>query len=315
MSVTFAVTRDDIITHALQELGVLGEGDSASTTQLTESAWWLNGLVKAWAADGMPLWNMLEAYVLPTTGTAFLTIGSSTQNIVTSYNNTTTTTSSVQGAATITVASTAGATGVPAVGIELSDGTMQWTTMSSKIGSTIALNNGLTNSVASGANVFLYQTSNLITRPLRIVAAYNYNIAGQESFPINIITKDQYLSLGNKNSQGVTTQIYYDPLLTNGLLYVYPQFLTGNYYIQITYQKEFDDFNSGTDNPNFPQEYDIALTLALASLLGPKYGLDKDRQMDMMEQAKEFKEMALSMGNEEGSLLIQPDWRGQFAAK
>lgn len=315
MSVTFAVTRDDIITHALKELGVLGEGDTASSTQLTESAWWLNGLVKAWAADGMPLWNMLEAYVLPTTGTRSVQIGANTQNVVSAYNNTTTTAATLATNSVVVVASHTGGTNGRAMGIECTDGSVQWTTVGSSSGNSITTADPLLVSVAAGANVYFYNQTNLITRPLRIIAAYQNDIAGQSSFPINIISKDQYFSLGNKDAPGVPTQVFYDPLLSNGNLYVYPEFLTGNYYIQITYQKEFDDFNSGTDNPNFPQEYDIALTLALASLLGPKYGLDKDRQGEMMGQAKEFKEMALSMGTEEGSLLIQPDWRGQFAAK
>jgi len=50
-SIDFATTRDDIITEALEQLGVLGEGESPSAAQLTSCSRTLNMMLKAWQAQ------------------------------------------------------------------------------------------------------------------------------------------------------------------------------------------------------------------------------------------------------------------------
>lgn len=65
-STDFTVTRDDIIKRALRLIGVVAQGETPTTDQITEAALSLNGLVKAWQADGMPLWA-LKQYSVPLT--------------------------------------------------------------------------------------------------------------------------------------------------------------------------------------------------------------------------------------------------------
>ncbi len=55
-STDFSVTRDDIIKRALRLIGALAQGETPTSDQTTEAALALNGLVKAWQVDGMPLW-------------------------------------------------------------------------------------------------------------------------------------------------------------------------------------------------------------------------------------------------------------------
>jgi len=52
----YSQTRDNIIKRALRLLGVIAQGENPTTVQTDEAAIALNGLVKAWQADGMPLW-------------------------------------------------------------------------------------------------------------------------------------------------------------------------------------------------------------------------------------------------------------------
>lgn len=59
-STDFSITRDDIIKRALRLIGALAQGETPTTDQVTEAAVALNGLVKAWQADGMPLWAIKE---------------------------------------------------------------------------------------------------------------------------------------------------------------------------------------------------------------------------------------------------------------
>lgn len=55
-STNFSVSRDDLIKGALRKIGVVPQGESPTVDQITEGAFALNLLVKAWQADGMPLW-------------------------------------------------------------------------------------------------------------------------------------------------------------------------------------------------------------------------------------------------------------------
>lgn len=62
-SYDYSQNRDDIIKRALRLLGVLAQGENPTTDQVTEAAIALNGLVKAWQADGMPLWSIKQLTV------------------------------------------------------------------------------------------------------------------------------------------------------------------------------------------------------------------------------------------------------------
>jgi hypothetical protein len=59
-STDFNVTRDQLIAGALRLCGALAQGETATATQVSEASEALNMLVKAWQADGMPLWAILE---------------------------------------------------------------------------------------------------------------------------------------------------------------------------------------------------------------------------------------------------------------
>jgi len=58
MTTTFSISRDQLITTALRKIGVVAQGEVATTDQISEAAMALNLLVKAWEADGMPLWAL-----------------------------------------------------------------------------------------------------------------------------------------------------------------------------------------------------------------------------------------------------------------
>lgn len=71
----YTQTRDDIIKRALRILGVLAQGETPTADQTTEAAIALNGLVKAWQADGMPLWAIKTYSMSLSTGKKEYKIG------------------------------------------------------------------------------------------------------------------------------------------------------------------------------------------------------------------------------------------------
>lgn len=59
-SADFSLTRNEIIKTALLNVGMIGEGETPNATQYTDGAIMLNMIVKAWHADGMPLWALKQ---------------------------------------------------------------------------------------------------------------------------------------------------------------------------------------------------------------------------------------------------------------
>ena len=77
---TYSVNRDQVITAALRKIGVVAQGETATTDQITEGAFALNLLVKAWEADGMPLWALRTTAIPLTAGKTSYSIGTDISN-------------------------------------------------------------------------------------------------------------------------------------------------------------------------------------------------------------------------------------------
>jgi len=78
---TFSINRDQLIAGSLRLAGVVASGESPTADQVTEGAEALNMMVKAWQADGLPLWAVKQ-YSLTLTASATFNIGvSQTVNI------------------------------------------------------------------------------------------------------------------------------------------------------------------------------------------------------------------------------------------
>jgi hypothetical protein len=76
-SYDWTLTRAQVIAGALRKLGVLPSGGSPSSAQTNDAAEALNALVKAFHADGMPLWAITSTNFTVTSGTSSYTIGPS----------------------------------------------------------------------------------------------------------------------------------------------------------------------------------------------------------------------------------------------
>lgn len=305
-SIDFSVSRDDLIKTALQYIGAIGEGETPTTDQTSECAILLNMLVKARMVDGMPLWAVKTGYILPQTGITTIALGATGDHATLSYSNTVTTAASVAGTNTIVVSSTTGFTNGFFIGIELSTGDIQWTTINgAPMGSTITLTANLTAAVSAAAQVFAYQTK--LQRPLDIQDAYILNVIDEVRHPINIIAVRDILSFGDLTSESIPNQIAYDPQLINGVLYIVPRFDTGDNVIQIRFHRPFEDFDASTDTPDFPQEFYLSLMVGLAALCGPKFGVDVTERQMLLKEAEFYFEKALGSEPEQTSLNIQPD--------
>ena len=74
-STDWTLNRDQVITGALRKLAVLPSGGTPSTAQVNDASDALNAIVKAFQADGMPLWKIQSYTFTVTSGTSDYNIG------------------------------------------------------------------------------------------------------------------------------------------------------------------------------------------------------------------------------------------------
>jgi hypothetical protein len=226
-SYDWSATRAEIIKSSLRKIGALGDWEDPTSNQITASALALQAMVKAWMADGMPLWVIKEQ----------------------------------------AIAMTALASGQVTIG--------------------------------------LGQTVN-VAKPLKVLQAF----LRRGSVDTDLIVTDRFSF--NKlilNITGTPNTVYYQPLNSTGVLSCYPlpdvatQAATS---LVIHYQAMFEDMDTDSNDLGFPVEWTEAVIYGLAVRLAPEYGLSINERQQLKMEAKEFKDVALSFGTEEGSLFLQP---------
>lgn len=142
---------------------------------------------------------------------------------------------------------------------------------------------------------------------MRVIQAYNRNTSSNVDIPMTIITRDEYNRLGNKSTTGNPIQLLHIPNRTDSTIKVYPTpdstFAASN-TITIVYQKQYDDFDASSDEPEFPAEWFEALKFNLAHRLSAEYGMNIYDRKQLLTEANLIKNEAMSGGTEEGSIFF-----------
>lgn len=325
-----SLTRDEIIEYAYRKVGVVDETETPTTDQYTKGARLLNTIVTSWHTAGLPTWYMKTGYVFPKlgdppTGTPADTIllGPSGDAASYSYKYTTASTAGTptDAVTSIYIPLTAGTYpdqegNIPdstwyAV-IELDDGTTEFQSLDGIVEidtdyAEITFATVLRDNVTAGNKIYLFPS--LIQRPLKIVGAWKRVMDDETDTKIDVIERDTWLSQANKYTTGSPTQVYYQPTLTNGHFYTYPQIGNINEIIVINFQHPLDIFVSSASNPAIPDEFAQAMIWALAADLAYDHSLPLSEKRDLVARADAKVGQAFSFDQEEGSIFITPNGR------
>ena len=303
----FSMTRDGLIKSALRVLGFIKPGTEPPTVIVTDVAEALNMMMKTWQVEGIGLWLNKTATLYLAYNTASFTLGPSGTHASETVVETTLSADAEEAATTVTLTSVTGVASTYYIGIELDDGTRQWTTVSgAPSGYVVTLAAELTGAATSGNTVYVYQTK--IQRPILISNAMLRDASGNDR-PLNIISRQEYLALSDKDSIGTPVSIYYDPQVTNGVLYVWPTNDDVDKRIVFNFRKPLADFDAATDVPDLPVEWMEAIKYNLALRIAPEYMDDiaEDRMKYIVDLAARTKNTAMSYDAEMTSLFFQPD--------
>jgi len=131
---------------------------------------------------------------------------------------------------------------------------------------------------------------NTSPRPLRLSEAFIRD--GTTDTPLDIISKQEYVELGDKSTQGTPNSLYFEPTLTKSTVFVYvapDSNAATNKAIHLWVERQVADLTAATDDFEFPQEWYRALKWNLANELAPEYGLAdlKPKLMAKIERTAE----------------------------
>lgn len=304
-STNFNQTRNEIVTDALTGLGVLRPGGTATTNDINYCSNWLNKIVKSWEGQGIHMWKEAE-------GTLFLLTNVNTYTIagtgnVAGIDVVETTLTAAASTTSLTVTSTTGMTAADQIGIELDDGTRQWTTIVSVDSSTgLTITASVSSAASSGNTIFTYTTA--VSKPMHISSARFRNTDGTDRM-VFLKGRDEFMQIPNKTTTGKINQAFYTPGLTSGTIYVWPTPDAVSDRLKFSYVKLIEDFDAAGDNPDFPTEWLLTLTKSLMYCIARTYGKTNQDIMQLKQEADQsLIEMQLWDAGQ-GSLRVVPNYR------
>lgn len=193
------------------------------------------------------------------------------------------------------------------IGIELSDGTMDWQRVLNVDSATsIDLADGISGAAASGATVYFY--TNQISRPIlvdNVMFAANYT-AGE--IQVQKWSRSDYFKQNDKTSQGSVTSAYFQPTRTNAELRVWPTASNVKNVLRFTYQEAMTAYTSASQTLEVTEEYYNAVKWQLAADLSPGYGLPAERQAAIQARATAKVQEAEDHDAEDAPMSIEPDF-------
>lgn len=314
-SVDFNQTRAEIIKDSLLLIGAIAASETPSAEETDDAARALNRMVKTWQAKGIHLWTWEEATLFLVKGQVKYSLGtaSGADDATLTAVKTELSADAASGATSISVDSITGfsssddvgGTGIKTIGVEQDDETIHWTTVSgTPSGSSITLTVALTSAASIDNHVYGYTTK--INRPLRMTNVRRRDESDQD-IPILTFSRTEYFDTPNKTTESKTTQVYYDPKLSLGIMYLWPA--PDDVKDRLLFDGAFplEDFDAAGNNPDFPQEWLDALVYGLGDRLAPSFGVSLPERQDIRLQAREFLNDVMDWDVEPEATYFQPD--------
>lgn len=274
-STDYSATASNVITEALELIGVLESGGTVDTDDETSCLRTLNMMVKQWSgnfdfAPGLKAFCRKRGYLFLQSGQSVYSLGPSGDNASLTYVSTTMRVAGTATNTTLELTSTTGITAADKIGIQLDSGSIQWTTVSSVTdGDTLVIPaSGLTSAAAAGNRVFAYTTK--LMRPLYIESAVLRDTDGNDS-PLYPMTSEFYESIPNKAEDAECAYYLYENSLTNGRLQLDTEPDDVTKVVRLTFMAPVEDLDAVANDIAYPQEWISAVSYGLAKRIAPKF--------------------------------------------
>lgn len=307
-SFDFTQNRDQMISDAFVEAGVLRPDETPESEENVYASNTLNRMLKAWQGDGLHVFIHRRATLFLEKDKTKYLLGPTGDNCTESFTETAIKTAASSGATSIDVDATSGMSASDNIGIEIDDGTMHWTTISSVTDSdTVVIATALDGDAAVDNVVYYY--TNKIQRPLRAVHAFYRTHSNNTDTRMYQISRDEYLDLSNKDTQSRPTEYWFDAQLNDAELNLFGEPTDTTDTVRLMLQFPFDDMDAAADGFSFPQEWLEAIHLNLAYRLARSYRPRDKKTLELKASAFEAKEHVMGFDEERADVDLQPDRR------
>lgn len=145
-------------------------------------------------------------------------------------------------------------------------------------------------------------------QPQRVLNALLRTPAGQD-LTLAILSRYDYLALGNKLTTGTPNQLFFDPQLGASAVVVSPVPADSLNIMFLTVQRQVQDFNLAVDNPDFPQEAARLLKWMLADEIALEYQTPKEQRDEISAKAQHYLQRFTSAQQEQASIYFTPSTR------
>lgn len=148
-------------------------------------------------------------------------------------------------------------------------------------------------------------TPDFASRPLSILSMRR-RVSGIDT-PLQAWSRQLYFEQPNKATEAPPTAFYYDPGRSQGTLYLWPTPDATSTTLHFTYKRSIEDFDTLTNEPDFPTEWLACLKYNLAVEIAPEYGRDPSQLV--LARAGEYRARLIAFDQEEASVYFEPDLR------
>lgn len=287
-SYNYSVTAAQVITAAFEDLGVINAGGTVASADSATALVRLNLLAKQWQgkadmAHGLKVHTRQRVTMFLASGQQQYTIGpaATDNNATTQYGRTTISAAEAAGQTVISITSNTDTTTAPGttvtmtngdyIGIQLDDGTLQWTTISGTPSTTATISVALTGAAAAGNYVYWYTAKAQRFPILEFATLRNSDLI---DMALDILEDvQQYEALPNKTRSGDPMAVLCEPLRLNTRITLDSQPADVTKQLRLTVMYPSEDYDATTDDVAFPQEWFAALEWELAFRLHAAYGV------------------------------------------
>lgn len=299
----FVQTRNDIIREAYLKCRVAAEGEPVTAEMFTTAQRNLNSIIKFWQTQGYHLWKLKEGVLFTEAGKVRYRLGAESKDrAVADFKENRVLYPIYEGNNEFYLKWAEMPEAGDNIGIVINSNRIFWTKVSETDGQKVRVEDYIPACTACGAKVYFYNQP--MGRPLKIMQARRADVFGNE-IEMQLLEREQYFKLVNKEMCSTPLNFYYDPQLPDGFLYLYPAPIDNGWMIKFTYQQPFDIFDASKNTADIPQEWIEPLIWELAYRLSPNCGLPLEEREWLKQQAAETLEQAKNFDAEEGSFYIQ----------
>lgn len=310
-STNFSMNTQQICEAALRLARVLGIGQTVTAEIMNIARENLNIMIRHWENTGVRIWGIERGILFPTLGQMRFDIPKVTAGVPSAYacleddyHQNSLSAAAAVADSSITLTDTPVYVAGDYIGIASQANGLIWFTVNSVVGSVVNLYKVGTTTAASipyvcDVDAIVVGFTTLAWQPLRIIEARRRDLSSDIEVPLMIVGKFDYERIPNKSMQSIPLWLYAQTKISDTETWVWPTTGYANWAIPYSFERRYQDCDTGVNSMDFPPEAYESLRYGLAARLGDEFPIDPTRQA-MLEQkaAGYFKAMKqASSGN------------------